>query len=222
VNRRRWTEAEFDVLRQLYADTPTAQIAQTLGRDIRHVYSMANRMGLFKSHTFLQTTASGRIMRAGNRGSEHHFKPGTEPWNKGQKGVTGTHPGTVACHFKPGHRPHTWKPIGTQRITDDGYLQTKVTDTSYPPRDWVATHRLVWEAANGPVPPGHLVVFKPGCKTTVPDEITVDKLDCITRRENMHRNSLHRMPKELAELVQLRGVLTRAINTRSKKEPTHE
>jgi hypothetical protein len=37
-------------------------------------------------------------------------------------------------------------------------------------RNWVAVHRLVWEQAHGPVPPGHIVVFRPGRHTTDLDE----------------------------------------------------
>ena len=82
-------------------------------------------------------------------------------------------------------------------------------------------HRLVWEAACGAVPDGHIVVFRPGRKTTDPDKITLDALELLTRAENMRRNSVHsKYPPEVARLVQLRGALTRQINRKAKEAKT--
>ncbi len=82
-------------------------------------------------------------------------------------------------------------------------------------------HRLVWIAANGPVPEGHIVVFKPGRRTTELKEITPDAVELITRVENMRRNTVHaKYPRELARLVQLRGVLSRQINRKAKEAKT--
>lgn len=212
-----WHADERAYLVRHYADTSTMRIADALDRDVTHVYSQAYRLGLRKSAAFMASALSGRIQRTGAHSRATQFQPGETPWNKGRSGCTGTHPNTVANHFKPGSRPHTWMPVGSHRINSDGYLQTKITDTGYPPRDWMATHRLVWEAANGPLPPGCLVRFLPGRRSTELERITPDALECITRREHMRRNSLHQMPRELAELVQLRGVLTRQINKRTKE-----
>ena len=81
-------------------------------------------------------------------------------------------------------------------------------------------HRMVWEAAHGPVPEGHLVVFRPGQRTSVLGEITLERLDCITRAENCRRNSSHRHGPELQRLAQLRGCITRQINARLRKRQT--
>jgi hypothetical protein len=81
-----------------------------------------------------------------------------------------------------------------------------------PTRRWKAVHRLVWEAANGPIPAGHIVVFKPGTKTVAEAEITADKLECITRTENLRRNHPRNKSPELGRLVQLKGAITRQVN----------
>jgi hypothetical protein len=66
---------------------------------------------------------------------------------------------------------------------------------------------------------GHICVFKLGTKTAVLQEITLDKVECLTWAENMTRNSYHnRLPKEVALLVQLRGQLTRQINRKTKPQ----
>jgi len=170
-------------------------------------------MGLKKSAKFM-AYESGRI------------RPGQTPWNKGVKGSTGTQAGCLATQFRPGRDPseaRNYRPIGSLRITKDGYLEQKTTDDQsvYPARRWVAMHRIVWERENGQVPPGHIVVFRQGMLTTDTDLITVDRLECITRAENMRRNTYHRYGKEVAQLIQLRGVITRKIREK-EKELEHE
>lgn len=212
--RRRWTDAEISTLRRNYPHFEAAKIAAQLGRTVTQVYAKANELGLGKSAAFLASEAACRL--TGGEGQPWRFKPGHETWNKGVKGVCGLHPNTKANHFKPGAPPHGWKPIGSLRVTTEGYLQRKMTDTRHAPRDWVCVHRLVWEAAHGPVPADSIVAFKPGRKTTDEALITPDALECVTRRDWMARHTLHRLPKPLAELVQLRGVLNRKINRLAK------
>ena len=57
--------------------------------------------------------------------------------------------------------------------------------------------------------------------TTEPDQITADRVECITRAENMRRNTYHRYGPEVAKLVQLRGAINRQIRKR-EKEQNHE
>jgi hypothetical protein len=67
------------------------------------------------------------------------------------------------------------------------------------------------------------VRFLPGQFTTDLDAITLDRLELLTMRENMARNTVHNLPPEVASLVQLRGALVRRINrlTNSTQEDTH-
>lgn len=168
-----------------------------------------------KSAAFLASAASGRLTPNDSRGLSGRFQPGQKTWNKGAHFVAGGR--SNLTRFKKGGRPHTWRPLGTERITDDGTLQRKVSDTGYPPRDWKAVHALVWEAANGPIPRGHIVIFKAGRRTTEPDKITLEALELVSRPELMRRNSYHnRYPKEIGLAIQLRGTLMRLINKRER------
>lgn len=47
----------------------------------------------------------------------------------------------------------------------------------------------------------------------------LENLECISRRELMLRNTVHRHGPEIAALSQLRGALKRQINRRTKTEP---
>jgi hypothetical protein len=215
--KRFWTGEEQLCLRLAYPHYPTEAIARHLGRDVKSVYVKAKNLGLRKTAAFLASEASGRLTSLSAAGINHRFKAGQRPWNAGKKGWQAGGR-SVATRFRKGNRPHTWQPIGSYRLTKDGYLQRKVTDTGYPPRDWRSMHSLVWEAAHGPIPDGHVVVFRPGRMTTDPEQITVAGLELVSRAELMHRNSYHtRLPKELARIVQLRGAIQRQINKRQGK-----
>ena len=213
--RRPWSELERELMRRNYADSLTADIARALGRPIENVYACAGRMGLRKSDAFAASDKSGRLFKGGKLGQATQFQPGLVPWNKGGHYVAGGR--SVETRFAKGHKPHTWKPIGSMRINADGYLDRKVNDrpgAAY--MRWHAVHRLVWEAAHGPVPQGFVVVFKPGRHSTVEADITLDAIELVSRRELMARNTVHNLPKPIADLVLLRGALNRTINARSK------
>lgn len=217
-HRVTWTAERTAILRRDYPHTLTSRIADALGVPLKSVYMKAKHLGLRKTPAYLASDDACRLRRGDGVGMAWRFGPDHRPWNAGTIGASGLHPNTAAHHFGPGNRPHTWKPVGSLRVNADGYLQRKLTDTGYAPRDWVALHRSIWEAAHGAVPAGSVVVFRPGKKTTVEAEITLDAVECITRAENMQRNSVHaNYPPEIARLVQLRGALARQINRKARQ-----
>ncbi|MEI7446593.1 MAG: HNH endonuclease signature motif containing protein [Burkholderiales bacterium] len=211
INRPKWrpTDAEIEQVRREFPATKTADLAARLGVARHQVDKLAANLGVRKDPAWLNGPGGGRT--DGTKGMGTRFQKGMTPWSKGRK-LAGLIP-VAETAFKPGHRPANYKPVGSHRIAAGGYLQRKVHDTGYPPRDWVMVHRLVWEQAHGPIPAGHVVAFRPGRRTTVVEEITADALELISQAELMERN---RMPPELQKIVQLRSVITRVINQRSK------
>jgi len=214
MKRRPWTDAERDLLRAHYADTPTAELAARLGRSVKTVYTVAYTLGLRKSDTYF---AAGLGGRAGDgRGAATRFQPGHTTWNKGQRYIAGGR--SAETRFRAGQIPHTWQPVGTYRVRKDsggGYLEQKMTDTGCTRRDWIAVHRMVWEAAHGPIPPNHVVAFRPGRKSIVLEEITLDALELVSRQEMIRRNTIHRYPLEIKHNMRLLGRLKSAV---AKKE----
>lgn len=113
------------------------------------------------------------------------FEPGHVPVNKGRKGWSA--PGTEATRFKPGILPHTTKPIGWERVDKEGYTYVKVRMRPSRPDcndNFAAKHRLIWEEAHGPVPPGHVVIFKDGDK----GNFDLGNLALVTMAENQILN----------------------------------
>lgn len=212
MSGRAWTELEIQFVTANYPDCRCEDIAKAMQRTPRAVYGMAAKLGLSKSAEFLASGVAGRL--DGVRGGKARFKKGMTPWNKGK-----SHPATgraVETQFKKGgmsgRAAALFQPIGSERFSKDGYLERKVTNEGIGSQRWRGVHLLVWEAANGPLPAGHAVIFKDGNK----QHIALENLELVSRAELMRRNSVHRLPKELAELVQLTGALNRQINKREK------
>ena len=219
-----WTPERVEQLRTLYPDNTAQTVGEIMGLRTRQIYNKVSQLGLTKSLAFWESDLSGRAARGRQNPAiaSTQFKAGQKSWNSGKKGWTAGGRSAETRFQKGAMRgaaQSNYKPIGSHRISKDGYLERKVSDDQNirPARRWMAFHRLVWEKENGPVPDGHVVVFKLGMATTDPEQITLDKVDCITRAENMRRNSFRVRNPELAGLYQLKGAINRQLN-RIKKE----
>lgn len=223
MTRHQWSAADVELLRQLYPDMTAAEVAKRLGVTVKSIQYKAHKLGLTKSEAFKASEKSGRVQR----GKQHpnrvasQFKPGHRTWNAGRKGWQAGGR-SVETQFKPGQMPHTTVPLGSLRVvreqTGARHLEQKVSDMPNPNhRRWVPVSRLVWEAAHGKVPAGHIVVFKPGMATCVLEEITLDRLDCISRAEHAKRNHPRSKSPEIGKLIQLKGAITRQVNRIAKE-----
>jgi hypothetical protein len=218
ASRWAWTAAGDVLLRQHYPHSTTAAAAALIGCSLAQAYRRAAKLGLRKTAAWLASEHSGR----GNlrsTGAATRFAAGQAPWNRGLE-MPSDH-GGQQTQFAPGHKPANWLPVGALRWASTGrirYWQVKVTDTGYPPADWVMLHRQLWLAHYpGPLPATHVVAFKPGTPPCLaPADVQIGLLEVISRAESMRRNSCHRYPRELAQLVQLRSVLTRQINQQAR------
>lgn len=214
MTRRQWTEAEVAHLVTHYPHQKTAGIAADLGRTVGQCYQKAAGLGLKKTAAFLASEAAMRIRAETHKGRTTQFKKGQTPWNSGVHYQAGGRSATT--QFKKGQRSGKaqalWQPIGTERLSQEGYLERKIHDGQPLHKRWRAVHLIVWESAHGAIPKGHALVFRDGDKT----HIALDNLELIPRAELMRRNSWHQLPPEVGLLVQLRGAITRQINKREK------
>lgn len=206
-------------MRTRYPHEATEVLAAHFGVTEKRVYAKAKQLGLKKSADYLASANSGRIQkgRRDPRMMATQFKRGQKAWNEGMKGICGTHENCRRTQFKAGRlasEAANYQPIGSERLSKDGYLVRKVTDdpSIAPARRWMGVHRLVWEAANGPVPDHHVVCFLPGRRTAEAEKITLDALELVSRAELARRNHPRSRNPELAKLVQLKGAITRQVN----------
>ncbi len=211
--RRLWTSADDELLRQRYPHERTDTLAVALRREVRAVYARAKLLGLKKSDAYLASPDACRLRRGDNIGAAFRFVKGQVPQNKGVR-RPGWAPGRMAeTQFKPGVPSWRLMPVGSTRFID-GYLYRKVSEVPRVPYtvNWKLEHHLVWVEAFGPIPPGHNVAFKNGNKA----DVRLENLELISRTEQMRRNTVHNLPKPVAQAVQLLGALNRQIRRRSR------
>ena len=109
-------------------------------------------------------------------GTLGYLKKGSIPWNKGKKGCMGAN----RTSFKKGHRPKSWKPVGSERVDKDGYTLIKISNEGGMWKRWALKHRVVWEEHyKMKVPKESVIIFADGNKSN----LSVDNLICVTRNE---------------------------------------
>lgn len=213
-----WSAAEQVTFRRLYPDTDNTVLATLFNRTVSSIHHQAKHLGVKKSRDYLSEYSRRLNAKREAMGlTPGRFHAGQTPWNKGKRGWTA--PGTEHTQFKKGNRPHTWQPLGHE-VVREGYLWRKMTDDGPPHKHYRPVHVMCWEAAHGPVQPGHIVVFRDKADRT--QNITIDRLELISRAENMRRNSYHvNYPPEIRGAIALRARLTRVINekTRQMEQP---
>jgi hypothetical protein len=191
------------MLGHLYPHLPADSLCRIFKRTRPSINQAARKLGLRKTPEYFAQYTS-------------RFQPGHKTWNTGLKGWQAGGR-SAETQYKPGREPseaRNYRPIGSIRLSKEGYLERKWTDDQSlnPTSRWRGCHVELWEQHHGKVPEGHAVCFINGDKT----DLRIDNLECITRSELMARNTVHRLPKELAEICQLYGALNRQINQREK------
>lgn len=143
------------------------------------------------------------------------FEKGHIPANKGKKGSMSPeqYEKCKATMFKKGSIPPNRRPIGSERVTKDGYLKVKVQD-GHLNKNWVLKHRYIYEQAYGKIPAGHKVIFADGNIRN----FDLDNLILISDAEEliMNRNSLFKSDKELTKAGVTVAKVLHQVNKRKK------
>ena len=196
--KKKWTPEENAKLEELYPNKPNSELAEIFGVTIYQIKGKAQRMGLRKSNDHMESSTLGR------------FTKGMTPWNKGLSYM----PKNSGTRFKKGNKPHTWRPIGaiSNRSGRENEWVIKVSDTGDKITDWRPLGEHVW-IANGGEPPteNEIIRFKDNYVAKSPDCYTFERLEKISRAENMERNTIHRYPEELKSAMRMLGKLKKEI-----------
>lgn len=145
-----------------------------------------------KNITIAQMTAflKNHNIKSGRNG---HYKKGIEPHNKGTVGLMKPN----KTSFKKGHRSFNYRPVGSERINVEGYIEVKVAD----PSEWRSKNRHVWEINNGPIPKGFNVRFKDSDKLNC----DINNLILVSDSESMYLTALgfNDAPAEVKDTLHL-------------------
>ena len=212
MKRRYWTNEESLLLQKWYgrADMSVSEMSKRLGRPLTLVYQKARSFGLSRPRQVY--TECGKNLAQLEQSKLHRYQKGCIPANKGKKMNPDTYTKCAGTMFKKGNMPANHRDVGSERINKDGYIEVKVAE----PNKWKAKHRVIWEEANGPVEKGYNVQFKDGNRLNV----SLDNLYLISRQRQLkEQNSLMaRYPKELQDIIRLRGAVKRQIKRKENKE----
>ena len=157
------------------------------------------------------------ICRFGITTGKQHFPKGHIPWNKGAKGYCA--PGSEKGWFKKGHKNKNTMPVGSERITADGYIEIKVSGTAKKSCErWKSKHALIWQKANGKIPKGSVVIFADSNKRN----FKLSNLLCVTRNElyQLNRRGLIAPSGELTKAA--KALVALWIKKRRLKQKTIE
>lgn len=206
--KRNWTQEEIDTLSRLYPNHYAREIAEILGRGISSIHCKAQSLGLESSREKIQRT--GYESSKSPASIAARFQKGSVPLNKGKKVSPEVYSKMQPTMFKKGQTPVNHRDVGSERVNVDGYIEIKVAE----PNRWRLKHRVIWEQANGSIPKGYNVQFKNHNR----QDCRIENLYIISKAEQMVKENSFwaKYPKEIQEIIHLKGVVNRAIHKAEK------
>ncbi len=204
MQKKHWTAAEIDQLKALFPNTATAELIPIFGASYSLIANKAYRLGLKKSEEFMQAIGKVRDENLTKAGEKNRFVKGQAAHNKGKQMAKETYAKCANTMFKKGNLPHNTNYDGHIRKNADGYYEQRVELGRYE-----FCHRLLWQQHYGEIPAGKIVVFQ----DRNPENLTIENLLLIDRKEHMKRNSFLRFPVDLRNAI---------LSLRTFKKQLHE
>jgi hypothetical protein len=162
-------------------------------------------------------------------GRTGQYPKGAVPLNKGKP--MPFHPNSAATRFKKGERrgvaARLWKPVGTERMSKDGYLERKVNDGLPMQARWRAVHIVRWEEINGPLPKGMALKSLDGQRLNIdPSNWELVSRALLPRLNGKSGRNYDGAPSELKPTILAVAKLEHAVMTkkrrpRSRSAPNH-
>lgn len=192
-----------------YTDTKELMVKYNVTKSA--IYNLVSYHGIKKTQEYLDNwklSGRGRMISAGTK---YRFPKGHKPHNKGRKLSEYVDKVTIDkiknTTFKKGSVPHNTKHDGAISLRCDKsgikYFFIRISKAK-----WIPYHHHLWTEANGPIPKGHIVVFKDknsmNCK--------LENLEVISYAENMKRNTIQRYPNELKQAIKTITKLKKLIH----------
>jgi hypothetical protein len=134
----KYTQAQLDFIKA-NSSLPRKETTQLVNEKFGTDFSVINIHALCKRKGWL-TGRDGKF----KKGQKYNPNSGAKSANK--------------TSFKKGGVPHNHRPVGSERISKDGYVEIKVAE----PRKWMLKHRYLWQQINGDIPKSHIVIFEDG------------------------------------------------------------
>ena len=183
----KWTDEVIQFMIENYKGKDNIELSELLNKKF-NLNTTADRVSNIKANL---KRRKGIDLRTGiNRGC---IKKGNVPYNKGKKMSKEQYNKCKNTMFKKGNVPANHRPIGSERITVDGFVEIKVAE----PNRWKAKARVIYEKEFGTIPEGYIIIYLDGNK----QNLETNNLKAISRKENliMNHNKLRYNNKETTE-----------------------
>lgn len=168
----KWTEEEIEFVRKVYPYYPNKEISKMVKDKFGFEASARNLLNVRHKYKIPHKV----IPNPGN------YQKGETPWNKGRKMSDETREKVKKTWFKKGMIAQNRKPIGSTRITKDGYTEIKVAD----PNKWVLYHRYLYEETHGEkLTKNDAIIFADGDQTN----FDIDNLVKVSRANLLYLNN---------------------------------
>ena len=176
-SQHKWSEEEKEYLKNIVKGHTYKEITVLMNNEFKYQFTEGQIKGALNRYK-LKTGLNG------------NFKKGSTPWNKGLKGYMGAN----KTSFKKGTTPPQYRPVGSERINKEGYLEVKIAD----PNKWELKHRYIYKKYYGDIPKGHNVIFADTDKTN----LNIDNLILVSKSEMLilNRNKLIYEDNELTKV----------------------
>lgn len=144
-------------------------------------------------------------------GLDTKFQKGHITHNKGKKQIEymtkETIERTKATRFKKGNIPQNYRPVGSERINVDGYIEIKVAD----PNKWQLKQRYIYEQHYGPIPDGYNIMFADKDKLN----LDISNLILVSKSEDLIMNR-NKLIYEDSELTKTGHLIAKVIDKTNK------
>ena len=110
---------------------------------------------------------------------------------------------TKKTRFKKGNKPKNYRPVGSERITKDGYIEVKVAD----PNKWETKNKIIYKQYFGDIPKGHKVIYADGNKLNN----DINNLILVSDNEELIMNR-HKLRTENIELTKTGYLIAKVID----------
>ena len=135
------------------------------------------------------------------------FKKGNVAHNKGKKQIEYMSKEAIErtkkTRFKKGNKPKNYRPVGSERITKDGYIEVKVAD----PNKWETKNKIIYKQYFGDIPKGHKVIYADGNKLNN----DINNLILVSDNEELIMNK-YKLRTENIELTKTGYLIAKVID----------
>lgn len=183
-----------------YLELPKSRLAEKVNRSETFVVTRLRQLGLTIPKEIIEQRKANSLI-----------KPGNVPKNKGKKMPRAVYNKVKKTMFKKGHLPSTtkWDGCITIRKPHKNRFAPAYKYIRLAKGNWLPLHVYRWTQKHGPVPKGHIVIFRN--KDTM--DCRLKNLKLVSRAENMRRNTIHNLPPDLKKSV----ITIRTLNRKIKK-----